>query len=317
MEIKKEAEKKDQVKEINKEIPEVITENPKNEEKHPLKDLYVNTTSANDFGKIFKFQEDENDNDINEIGDSNLQDLIDEFESLNCKGNYKKDHQASNYVSKEKKFEEPVYCSSKIKDDIFEKIPALGYSPTMFNKWMNDNIYLPLGYKVDYNYSYSSILNQFMKTNKKHSQIHPEMQITNNRDFQNLILKSFETIEDASSNFFNNKGQISNIIFDLLKKFHIYWNVHRQRGQIDNLHTNTLTILKSLFNKYKQTNDAMKAVTLHLLKNINEAYSKFVKADSMQTLMKQNSSEMIVIQMLRRVKEIAEKLHQNKLPFDL
>ncbi len=56
------------------------------------------------------------------------------------------------------------------------------------------------------------------------------MQITNNRDFQNMMLKTFETIEDVSSNFFNNKGQISNIILDMLKKFHIYWNVHIQRG---------------------------------------------------------------------------------------
>lgn len=77
------------------------------------------------------------------------------------------------------------------------------------------------------------------------------MQITNNRDFQNMILKTFETVEDISSNFFNNKGQISNIILDMLKKFHIYWNVHRQRGQIDNLHENTLQILKNIYGKYK------------------------------------------------------------------
>jgi len=69
-----------------------------------------------------------------------------------------------------------------------------------------------------------------MGIGKKYSLIHPEMQITNNRDFQNMMLKTFETIEDVSSNFFNNKGQISNIILDMLKKFHIYWNVHRQRG---------------------------------------------------------------------------------------
>lgn len=80
--------------------------------------------------------------------------------------------------------------------------------------------------------------------------IHPEMQIANNRDFQSMVEKSFETIEESSSNFFNNKGQISNIIVELLKKFHIYWNVHRQRGQMDELHHNTFNILKSLYNKY-------------------------------------------------------------------
>jgi len=46
-----------------------------------------------------------------------------------------------------------------------------------------------------------------------------------------------------------------------------------------------------------------------LLKNINEAYNRFLKADQMQKLLKQDSAEMIVIQLLRRVKENVEKLH--------
>lgn len=66
-----------------------------------------------------------------------------------------------------------------------------------------------------------------MNLDKDKSMIHPEMQISNDRDFQNMVLKTFEVIENSSSDFVNNKGQISNIIFDLLKKFHIFWNVHR------------------------------------------------------------------------------------------
>lgn len=42
-----------------------------------------------------------------------------------------------------------------------------------------------------------------------------------------MVVKTFETIENASADFVNNKGQISNIIIDLLKRFHIFWNVHR------------------------------------------------------------------------------------------
>lgn len=54
----------------------------------------------NEFGANFTFQEDIKDDDLPEIGDNTLQDLISEFESLNCKGEYKKEHQAKNYVSK-------------------------------------------------------------------------------------------------------------------------------------------------------------------------------------------------------------------------
>lgn len=75
-----------------------------------------------------------------------------------------------------------------------------------------------------------------MGMSKKYSMVHPEMQMVNNRDFQNMIMKTYEAIEESSSNFHNNKGQISNVIIDMLKKFHIFWNVHRQRGQMDGVH---------------------------------------------------------------------------------
>lgn len=76
------------------------------------------------------------DEDLPELGDDTLQDLIDEFQSLNCKGDYAKEHQAKNYVNKKKQFEKPVYCSAKLKDEIFNKVPALGYSPINFNSWI-------------------------------------------------------------------------------------------------------------------------------------------------------------------------------------
>lgn len=100
----------------------------------------------------------------------------------------------------------PDYCSDKIKDKIFEKLPAIGYDPLQFQSWIINKIYKPLAYRVDYNYSYISILNQLLGLTKKYQMIHPEMQIANNRDFQSMVEKSFETIEETSSNFFNNKG---------------------------------------------------------------------------------------------------------------
>lgn len=60
----------------------------------------------------------------------------------------------------------------------------------------------------------------------------------------------------------------------------------------------------------------MKAVTLHLVKNINESYKKFLTADKMHSVIKENSQEMIVVQLLRRVKHNVELLFLDQLPFD-
>lgn len=71
---------------------------------------------------------------------------------------------------------------------------------------------------------------------------------------------------------------------------------------MDGVHQNTLTILRSLLHKYELSSKAMKSVTFHLLSNINTAYRKFVRADQMHKVIKDHSAEMIVVQLLRRVK---------------
>lgn len=135
-----------------------------------------------------------------------IKELLDEFQSLDCNGDYYKSHQAKNYLGGEKKFEEPSYCSAKIKDEIFNLVPELGYSPPMLNTWIMHHIYKPLGYKTDYCFSYADVMNQFMNIDKKNSMIHQEMQISNSRDFHNMVIKTFEVMENASSDFVNNKG---------------------------------------------------------------------------------------------------------------
>ena len=59
--------------------------------------------------------------------------------------------------------------------------------------------------------------------------IHPEMDIPHYNEFSENILGHFRNMEDFSQNFHENKSKISSLAVDILKKFHIFWNVHRQR----------------------------------------------------------------------------------------
>lgn len=63
---------------------------------------------------------------------------MNEFSGLDCNGEYKDETKASNYVDNKAKklFEKPIYCSAKIKDEIFKNLSALGYSPAMLNTWI-------------------------------------------------------------------------------------------------------------------------------------------------------------------------------------
>lgn len=67
------------------------------------------------FGKVFEFPGGDMQEDSGRVTDETINDLIQEFKVLDCKGNYYKDHEAKNYLEKDKsKFAEPSYCSAKI-----------------------------------------------------------------------------------------------------------------------------------------------------------------------------------------------------------
>lgn len=66
--------------------------------------------------------------------------------------------------------------------------------------------------------------------------------------------------------------------------------------------------MKLMLGKYRQTNNTIKAVTLHLLKNIKNSFHKFLKADYMHKLIRDESPEMITIQLLKRTKNTLEEI---------
>ena len=90
--------------------------------------------------------------------------------------------------------------------------------------------------------------------------------------------KSYDDIESLSVDFSKNKDEISDIIMGMLKKMHVYWNVHRQRNDLKNIHSQILHVIREFLSRFKRANDSMKATTIDILYNIKNAYYRFIKA---------------------------------------
>ena len=60
----------------------------------------------------------------------------------------------------------------------------------------------------------------------------------------------------------------------------------------------------------------MRAVTIHILQNIKDAYHRFQKADAIKKIVSQDSAEMIAAQILRRYKNNIEKIHLKQSSYD-
>lgn len=79
---------------------------------------------------------------------------------------------------------------------------------------------------------------------KNEAMIHPEISIPKRTEFVDEQLKKFDFLQDLSFDFNKNKDVISEHMLDSLKRFHIYWNVERQRNDLKNMHSTTLDFVR-------------------------------------------------------------------------
>lgn len=192
-------------------------------------------------------------------------------------------------------------CEGDLADALFSPLGSVNTHVSNIYNHLNNNIYKPLSYKVyPDRFSYSDALHDMLFLDKDNLMIKKDLPIPDFTQFQSMILGGFAEIANYASNFDANKPIISKLILDILKHFHIYWNVKRQQNQIDSTKINTYSILKKIIQRYREENYSMKATTLHLLHNIREGYFKFVKAHKMHQMMTKNAAEMVVYQFLKR-----------------
>ena len=204
-------------------------------------------------------------------------------------------------------------CDADLRKGILNPLGRINVFPKKLYKYMNNQIYMPLGYKVDSKTTFSELIKDAIFLNEDSSKISGDMMLPHNGEYKNNILEAFKNIQHYSTNFEDNKPQISDAILDLLKKFHIYWNVKRRRNEMDQVKSQTMDIIKTLITQYKKSENNMRLTTLNILHNVKDAYFRFFRADKLLEVLKDQPVEQITVQILRRYKDNVDKIrmHQN------
>ena len=173
-------------------------------------------------------------------------------------------------------------------------------------------MYNPLGYKVYQSFTFPQVIYEAVNLSNNHAMIHKELKIPSSEEFIKDLIEKFDHIEDLSVDFQNNKPIISNIIVQVLKKLHVFWNVHRQNNNLKNLHSTTLDFVREILSKFLRTNQAMKATTIDILYHIKNAYYRFMRAQKLITLIREKSAEILTVEILRRYKNNIEAIHSGE-----
>lgn len=256
----------------------------------PLENDYADVLT--NFKKIGCFQ-----NDSNPLG---ISDLI--IDPINGVHNVSK--QAQNSYS---------LCDGDLADMLFLPLGAANTHVSQIYNHLNNAIYRPLSYKMSPNrFSYSDALHDMLFLDKDNLMIQKNLPIPDFSKFQNMILGGFAQIANYASDFDANKPIISKIVLDILKHFHIYWNVKRQQKQVDSTKVNTYSILKKIIQRYREQNDAMKATTVQILLAIKDGYFKFMRAHKLHALIRSKASEMLCYQFLKRYDNFVQEIRDGK-----
>jgi hypothetical protein len=204
-------------------------------------------------------------------------------------------------------------CDEDIAPVVFMPLGDSKSGKTALFRHFQENIYQPLGYEMPaHRFSYADTISDLINLDPDNSVIHKNMHGLNFGNFSGMIGHAFESVESAATDFDRNKGLISKQMIDILKSFHIFWNVLRQKNQIGQTKSQTVAIIKQLMGKFRATNSAMKATTLNILENVKEAYFRFMRAHKYQKLISRKPLETIAFQLLERFKANVVKIRERQ-----
>ena len=208
-------------------------------------------------------------------------------------------------------------CDADLRKGMLNPMGRINVFPKKVYNYINQQVYLPLGYSVQSQTTFSELIKDAIFLSDDDSRISGDMMLPHNREYKNNILEAFKNIEHYSTNFEDNKPQISDAILDLLKKFHIYWNVKRHRNEMDQVKENTLDIIKEIIKQYRRSQNNMKLTALNILHNIKDAYFRFFRADKLLEVLKDKPVEQLTVQILRRYKDNVDKIRMHQSSYNL
>jgi len=170
--------------------------------------------------------------------------------------------------------------------------------------YLNDQIYQPLAFEPKKKDSLSDMILGILDLKDK--KINDRgLSLGNFGGFQKSVMSTFGKIAAQSENVKDNEAAILDSSVDLLKKFHIYWNMMRSQGQIGRVKGDTKQVMQSLLMTYQVKRDFQNFVLKTLVKSIVKAYYRFMKAHKMVDVLSHRGHSMLARQIVARYKAIA------------
>ena len=184
-------------------------------------------------------------------------------------------------------------CAQKLQEDTFRPLGEYNVDHNGFFDYVNKNIYMPLAYQMQRPNSLSNLLLDLIFLKQRNMLFAGKPTNTSYKEFEESILGRFQDLQGKTSDMDKNQASISELMIDILKRFHLYWNELRYKDQVDKAREDTKEIMRTLLRSYKVKEKFLFEVTRTLVEHVKTAYIRFLKAHQSVRILNKNASGLI------------------------
>lgn len=206
-------------------------------------------------------------------------------------------------------------CAENLEASTFKPLGDFNIDQNGFFDYIRNNIYRPLAYNMQRKESLSGILDDLIFLDDSHSLIKGNVPEDTYGDFEDRILKYFQTAEGKTSDMEKNQGDISEILVQILKEFHIYWNSLRYKGQIDKVKVDTKEVMRNILREYQIKEKFLYEVTRTLADHIKEAYQRFITAHQSIKILNRKGASIIAEKMVQRYRSVIDAIKHSEFNY--
>ena len=184
-------------------------------------------------------------------------------------------------------------CAQKLQEETFRPLGEYNVDHNGFFDYVNKNIYMPLAYQMQRPNSLSNLLLDLIFLKQRNMLFTGKPTNTSYKEFEESILGRFQDLQGKTSDMDKNQASISELMIDILKRFHLYWNELRYKDQVDKAREDTKEIMRTLLRSYKVKEKFLFEVTRTLVEHVKTAYIRFLKAHQSVRILNKNANGLI------------------------
>lgn len=167
-------------------------------------------------------------------------------------------------------------CPKNLQKAVFKDVGEFREDGNNFWRFLNEKIYRPLAFDVSKGGSVSEMIKQLVLLSDDHTEL-AGMKLNPTFDsFESKVLDDFKILEVHAAD--ENHEEISELMVNILRNFHLHWNALRLTNQLDRVKSETKNMMKRILQTYRVKEKFFFEVAKNIVDKIKLAYGNFVRA---------------------------------------